>query len=49
LCCTFISKSLSKPKGVDDRHPTEILEKTNVWLKKEIENGNPNIVVHTDY
>ena len=49
LCCTFVSKSLSKPKGANDRYSSEILEKTNDWLKKEIENGNPNIVVHTDY
>jgi hypothetical protein len=32
MCCTCISKALSKPKGVDEHWTSEQLSKTNKWL-----------------
>ena len=49
LCCCQIKKALGRPKGVDDRWSSEILDKTSKWLEEEVAKGNPNIVVHTDY
>jgi len=40
LCCTGISRAISKPKGANDRWTTEELARVNTWLEEEVGNGN---------
>jgi len=49
LCCCGVSKSLSRPKGVDDRWPSEILTKTSEWLANAEKEEDPRLVIHSQY